>query len=71
MNTQSAINLARKHVFANHPQAFKYASSAYLCLADAIAQSNAGDLANAKARAIKSLAYSVGVFHPDYKRASA
>lgn len=68
MNTQTIINLARKHVFANQAQD---ASSAYLCLADAIAQSNAGDLANAKARAIKSLAYSVGVFHPDYKRASA
>jgi hypothetical protein len=68
MNTQCAINLARKHAFANQAQD---ASSAYLCLADAIAQSNAGDLANAKARAIKSLAYSVGVFHPDYKRASA
>lgn len=46
-------------------------SSARLCLADAIALFDAGDLVAAKARALKSLSYSVGVFHPDYAKAAA
>lgn len=47
-------------------------SSAMLCLDDAIRISTApgGNLVEAKARALKSLAYSIGVLHPDYIRAS-
>lgn len=66
MNTDTAIRLARKHV-SNGAQ---MESSARLCLADAIALLEKGDLAYAKARAVKSLAYSVGVFHTDYKKAA-
>jgi hypothetical protein len=45
-------------------------SSARLCLTDAIELQAEGKLDDAKARALKSLAYSVGVFHADYKRAA-
>lgn len=45
-------------------------SSAMLCLTDAISLYDSEDFASAKERALKSLAYSVGVFHPDYKKAS-
>jgi len=68
MNANQTIILARKHVMqGNAPMQ----SSAELCLADAIAQYNEGAFDCARARAIKSLAYSVGAFHPDYKRAAA
>jgi hypothetical protein len=66
MNTETAIILARKHV---HNGAAMQ-SSAELCLTDAIRLFEAGSLALAKDRAIKSLGYSVGVFHADYARAS-
>lgn len=66
MNTDSAIILARKHV---HNGAAMQ-SSAELCLTDAIALFEAGDLVNAKARAVKSLGYSVGILHADYTRAA-
>ena len=58
MNTNEVIILARKHI----GNGAAMDSSARLCLADAIALQNAGDLESAKRRAIKSLAYSVG--HP-------
>jgi hypothetical protein len=46
-------------------------SSARLCLADAIELYDAGDFEAAKRRALKSLAYSIGICHPDYRRAAA
>lgn len=55
-----AIRLATEHCNSD---------SARLCLADAIALVNKNDYENATQRAVKSLAYSVGIFHPDYKRA--
>ena len=67
MNTEQAIILARKHVITG-PQK---ESSALFCLSDAMDMMERGDLESAKKWAIKSLAYSVGVFHSDYKRASA
>lgn len=67
MTTDNAIILARKHV--GNGAAME--SSARLCLADAVALQDAGNLTDAKARAVKSLAYSVGIFHADYKRAAA
>jgi hypothetical protein len=45
-------------------------SSAKLCLQDAILLLDEGDLAHARKRALRSLAYSVGILHQDYARAS-
>lgn len=65
MNTNQVIILARKHLGTGEMN-----SSARLCLSEAIRYQERGELDYAKERAIKSLAYSVGMFHPDYKRAS-
>lgn len=46
-------------------------SSAALCLDDAIALLTAGNLNAARTRALKSLEYSVGVFHADYLAAQS
>ena len=67
MKTDKVIILARKHV--GNGSAFE--SSARVCLEDAVALSAEGKLDAAKARAIKSLAYSVGEFHKDYQKANA
>ena len=67
MNTEQAIILARKHVITGAQKE----SSALFCLSDAMDMMERGDLESAKKWAIKSLAYSVGVFHSDYKRAAA
>lgn len=67
MNTNDVIILARKHI----GNGALMDSSARVCLADAVALQDAGNLDAAKARAIKSLGYSVGVLHTDHKRASA
>lgn len=66
MNTEQVIQLARKHV----GNGAAMDSSARLCLANAVALSEKGDLHFAKARALKALSYSVGVFHQDYARAA-
>ena len=65
MNTNQVIALARKHLGAGSME-----SSARLCLSDAIALVEKGDLINAKARALKSIQYSVGILHKDYERAA-
>ena len=44
-------------------------SSAKLCHDDAIDHYNGAMYGYAIGRAVKSLAYSVGIFHPDHKRA--
>lgn len=67
MNLNDVIILARKHS-ANEGVAMR--SSALLCLADAIKLMEAGEYAFARTRALKSLAYSVGILHPDYTRAT-
>jgi hypothetical protein len=59
------IRLARKHLGKGSME-----SSARLCLADAIALHDKGMLDYAQARALKSLAYSVGICHADYRRAA-
>ena len=66
MNTQKRIILARKHYLDNDANK----ESAALCLSDAVALYDAGDYEAADRRAIKSLAYSVGIFHADYKAAA-
>ena len=45
-------------------------SSARLCLADAICLKDKGEFEYARQRAIKSLAYSVGISHADYQKAA-
>lgn len=66
MNASDAIALARKNLLAMNGG---MVSSAELCLSDAIAAYDKGDYENAKTRAVKSLAYSVGILHRDYRRA--
>jgi hypothetical protein len=67
MNSQTAITLARKHV--GNGAAME--SSARLNLEAAVILHEKCENEYAKARAIKSLAYSVGVFHADYQKAAA
>jgi predicted Zn-dependent peptidase len=69
MNALQVIELAQKHV-----DCAEMRSSAELCLADAMALYAQGGEVNerfAKARALRSLAYSVGAFSKTYKEASA
>lgn len=61
MKTEKIIILARKHLNND---------SSRLALKDAVNLFDSGDLLNAKRRALKSLIYSIGAFHKDYKRAS-
>lgn len=63
MNLDLTIRLARKHLGTGVMD-----SSARLCLSDAIQLRERGFWDYAQKRALKSLAYSVGVFHKDYKR---
>lgn len=66
MNTDKVITLARKHL--DTPTSM--ASSARLCLTEAIEMRDKGELVLAKQHALKSLAYSIGTFHRDYIRAA-
>jgi hypothetical protein len=66
MNTNDVITLARKHV--GNGAAME--SSARLCLEDAVKLQAQGKLEDAKRRAVKSLGYSVGIFHADHQRAT-
>lgn len=65
MNATKTIIAARKNLGGDME------SSARLCLADAIRLFDEGDLDAAQRRALKSLAYSVGVFHQDYIKAAS
>lgn len=65
MNTKEVIILARKHLTFTD----KNRESAEICLSDSISLFDKGDLEYAKKRAIKSLAYSIGICHPDYELA--
>ena len=65
LNTYDIVALARKHVAANPSME----SSARLCLADAVDCYNHGEYVQATQRALKSLTYSVGIFHPDCAKA--
>jgi hypothetical protein len=62
MNADQVIILARKNLGG------LMESSARLCLEDAINLRDSGKYEYARKRAIASLAYSVGVFHADYKK---
>lgn len=70
MTAQQAIQIARKHFIAMNGK--EGSDSALLCLSDAIALQEKGESpVFVKGRAVKSLAYSVGAFHRDYKRVQA
>jgi hypothetical protein len=66
LTTSKILAIARKHV--GNGAAME--SSARLCLSDAVRAENDGELGTACACALRSLAYSVGKFHPDYIRVS-
>lgn len=64
LTTKEVIELARKHQNKG-----SMATSAQLCLSDAEHLVNTQRANYARERALTSLMYSVGVFHPDYKAA--
>ena len=64
MNTNQILIVARKHV--GNGAAME--SSARLCLADAVNLYTDGDYAAAERRALRSLSYSVGILHADYRK---
>ena len=66
MTDIEVIALAKSHVARGVMD-----TSAELCLTDALCWEDAGRLDLARTRALKSLAYSVGILHPDYIRAAA
>ena len=66
MNTNQIIELAKKHV--DNGAAMQ--SSAKLCLDDALHSMRDGYIEDAQISAVKSLKYSVGIFHPDYEAAT-
>jgi hypothetical protein len=65
MTTAKVLALACQHLGEG-----AMVSSAKICLQDAILLLAEDDLAHARKRALRSLAYSVGVLHQDYQRAS-
>lgn len=64
MNIDDVLVIARKHLGKGVMD-----SSARLCLEDAIQLVEAGNFEAARTRALKSIAYSVGIFHDDYIQA--
>jgi len=69
MKTTAADTIALATRNADNGAAMQ--SSAQLCLSDARELFTKGDYGYANSRAIASLSYSVGMFHPDFKAASA
>ena len=67
MNIDKVLTIARKHV-TDRPE---NEESARLCLADAVALRDSQSWEYARQRALKSLCYSVSIFHNDYKRVDA
>lgn len=65
LTTKQVIFLASKHVADSKV----HESSACVCLADAINLYDDGDYQFARSRAVRSLEYSVGLFHNDYLEA--
>ena len=65
MNHLQTIDLAEKHIGSG-----TMVSSAILCLANAKALAIRGEEKYSHERALKSLCYSVGIFHADYQKAA-
>lgn len=66
MTTKKVIELAEKHQHEGN-----MSSSACVALQDAKHLRERGFHEMARGRALASLRYSIGVFHPDYQRATA
>jgi hypothetical protein len=64
MQTKAIIILARMHRDEGADD------SARACLSDSVEQYDAGNDEAARMWAIKSLAYSIGTFHPLYRKAA-
>jgi hypothetical protein len=64
LQTNDILALARKHLGKGEME-----SSARVCLSDATYLYDNGDLQAARLRALNSISYSVGMFHPDYIKA--
>lgn len=62
MTTVTVVALAEKHLGAG-----AMVSSARLCIDDARVLARRGDDIGATRRALRSLAYSVGILHADYR----
>ena len=67
MQTEKVLILARKHLGNNAVME----SSARFCMAEAVARMNEDKPDLARSWAIRSLEYSVGIFHADYRSAKA
>lgn len=65
LTVSEILSLARKHLGTGVMD-----SSARLCLADAVRLADDGELGYARERGLKSIAYSVGILHADYRRAA-
>ena len=61
MNANAIIAIAQQHIGKG-----EMISSAELCLDDARRALKIGAFESAKSHGLKSIAYSVGKFHPDY-----
>jgi hypothetical protein len=66
MNVSAVIRSARQYV----GNGAVMESSARLCLADAVRRYDECDLDGARARAVRSLEYSVGILSPVYRAAA-
>jgi hypothetical protein len=66
MNLDEIIALAHHHFNEASGDAY---SVEFTCICDAVALKKMGQPAYAKARAIRSLSYTIGEDHPDYMKA--
>lgn len=64
MSVEQTMAVARKYLGTGVMD-----SSARLCMADAVRLYDEGQLDEARARALASLRYSIGILHPDYRKA--
>lgn len=73
LSTPEIVAIAKKHL-PELPEAERIHNSAWSCFVDAEKQLAFNDMdgfRSARMWALKSLAYSVGVFHPDYQKVKA
>lgn len=67
MNTRDILNLVRRHI----GNGAAMDSSARSCLEDASVAEALGEYTYARQWALRSLSYSVGIFHEDYQAVAA
>lgn len=68
MDIKDIIDLAVSHI--TEAEEDRMISSAILCIGDAKLALANGNIHEAKRFAVKSLAYTVGILHHDYRRAT-